>query len=270
MKAKIFFFPPNRRKNFEVGQNFTAAIIIPARNALDKMSSWFLGKCLKMDTLSWGAQNNVSWPQVPESGFLWCGDFLHASARLKTSHLMDTLVRMVWKMHIFKQMPLLIIVQLSKTSDGDVEMMMWGRDGWIAPGCGTCSVDSPPVKLPAAEQPDLLLTKNSPHVWTIYNLKSGQIQFTTWTIDNLQSSQAASRLATRSGFQNLATCYRLLWDHPLLNTHPLFYSVSELWKQLDLGSQDQLNFGSMWVQVSVSRDCGWSRLLIKASEVSQC
>ena len=172
--------------------------------------------------------------------------------------------------HIFLQMPLLIIVQLSKTSDGDVEMMMWGRDGWIAPGCGTCSVDSPPVQLPAAEQPDLLLTKNSPHVWTIYNLKSGQIQFTIWTIYNLQSSQAASRLATRSGFQNLATCYRLLWDHPLLNTHPLFYSVSELWKQLDLGSQDQLNFGSMWVQVSVSRDCGWSRLLIKASEVSQC
>ena len=181
------------------------------------MSSWFPGKCLKMDTLSWGAQNNVSWPQVPESGFLWCGAFFHASARLKTSDPVETLVRMVWKMHIFKQMPLLVIVQLSKTSsDGDVEMMMWGRDGWIAPGCGTCSVDSPPVNQPAAEQPDLLLTKNSPHVWTIYNLKSGQIQFTIWTIYNLQSSQAASRLATRSGFQNLATCYRLLWDHPLL------------------------------------------------------
>ena len=63
------------------------------------------------------------------------------------------------------QMPMLIIVQLFKTSDDDVEMMCRGRDGWIAPGCGTCSVDSPPpVKLPAAEQPDLV-TKNSPHVW---------------------------------------------------------------------------------------------------------
>ena len=219
MKAKIFFFPPNRRKNFEVGQNFTAAIIIPARNALDKMSSWFLGKCLKMDTLSWGAQNNVSWPQVPESGFLWCGDFLHASARLKTSHLMDTLVRMVWKMHIFKQMPLLIIVQLSKTSDGDVEMMMWGRDGWIAPGCGTCSVDSPPVKLPAAEQPDLLLTKNSPHVSTdaIWNVDKYNLQFGQFTIYNpvkqpagLQPDLVSKIWPHVTGFSEITPCSILI------------------------------------------------------------
>ena len=44
-------------------------------------------------------------------------------------------------------------------------LMCRGRDGWMAPGCGTCSAESAPaVKQPAAEQPDLL-TKNSPHVW---------------------------------------------------------------------------------------------------------
>ena len=64
-------------------------------------------------------------------------------------------------------------------------LMCRGRDGWMAPGCGTCSAESAPaVKQPAAEQPDLL-TKNSPHVWRNtsgnlekYNLKFGQIQFT--------------------------------------------------------------------------------------------
>ena len=78
------------------------------------------------------------------------------------------------------QMSVLIIVQLSGNNDGDVDMMCWGRDGWMAPGCGTCSVDSvAPVKQPAAPQPDLV-TKNSPHVCrdTISNL--GQIQFTIW------------------------------------------------------------------------------------------
>ena len=265
MKAKIFFFPPNRRKNFKVGQNFTAAIIIPARGALDKMSSWFPGKCLKMDTLSWGAQNNVSWPQVPESGFLWCGAFLYASARPKTSDPVETLVRMVWKMHISKQMPLLVIVQLSKSSDGDVEMMMWGRDGWIAPGCGTCSVDSPPVQLPAArsaayQKLTTCLDNLQFEIWTntIYNLDN--LQFTIQS----SSQPACNQIWFPKSGHMLPASLR----SPL--AHPLFYSVSELWKQLDLGSQDQFNFGWMWVQVSVSRDCGWSRLLIKASEVSQC
>ena len=47
-------------------------------------------------------------------------------------------------------------------------LMCRGRDGWMAPGCGTCSGDSAPVKLPAALQPDL--ASRSKNITTCYRL----------------------------------------------------------------------------------------------------